>query len=94
MKTKEVIRTLAQTANDLDPATCKALLAVIDGEKRRSRLLSTKAAAEMLGVHVATLRLYGKQGLLTPVRFTARKIRWSEEDISTFMMTGASSNGN
>ncbi len=93
METKEVIRTLAQTANDLDPATCKALLAVIDGEKKRSKLLSTKDASELLGVHVATIRLYGKNGLLTPIKFTARRIRWREDQLQDLMMKGAS-NGN
>ena len=55
----------------------------------RTKLLSTKTAAELLGVHVATLRLYGKQGLIKPVRFTARKIAWNQADLEEFMMKGA-----
>ena len=51
-------------------------------------LITTKKASEILEVSVVTLRKYEKRGLLTPIRYTARRIRWDRKDVETFKMQG------
>ena len=51
-------------------------------------LITTKKASEILEVSVVTLRKYEKKGLLTPIRYTARRIRWDHNEVETFKMQG------
>lgn len=62
-------------------------------ETSKTKLLTTREAAELLGVHPVTLRLYAQKGLIQPVRYTARKIRWRQDTLESFMREGAH-NGN
>jgi DNA-binding transcriptional MerR regulator len=48
----------------------------------KTRLLSTRAAADRLGYSPRTLRLYAQMGLLEPIRMTERgHLRFRERDI-------------
>ena len=55
---------------------------------QKRTLITTKMASEILEVSVVTLRKYEKRGLLTPIRYTARRIRWDRSEVETFKMQG------
>jgi len=49
--------------------------------KRKKGFFSISAVAEMFSVHQQTIRLYEKEGLITPKRSTGNTRLFSEEDI-------------
>ena len=51
---------------------------------KKKRLISTNQAAEILQIHVATVREYARKGVLTPIRFSARKIRFDLDEIEFY----------
>jgi predicted DNA-binding transcriptional regulator AlpA len=55
----------------------------------KPRLLTRKQVAELLGVHVETVKRYTRNGLLNPVNFTARALRYPEAEVFDFMQNGA-----
>lgn len=62
---------------------------LLKGAAGRSKLLTTKQAAEFLNVHPVTLRGWaGKPGFPSPVRYTVRKIRWKEDQLLEFQQNG------
>jgi len=54
----------------------------------KRNLITTKKASEVLGVSTVTLRKYEKKGLLTPIRYSLRRIRWDRDEIETFRLEG------
>ncbi len=46
-----------------------------------AELLTIKQVSEMLQVHPNTLRQWEKKGILSPVRISARIVRYRREDI-------------
>ncbi len=54
----------------------------------RPKMLSRKEVAKMLGVSGETIKRYGRKGLLHPVKFTARAVRYSEAEVLDFMQKG------
>lgn len=52
------------------------------GLKRKKGFYSISAVAEMFSVHQQTIRLYEKQGLITPKRSEGNTRLFSEEDIN------------
>ena len=51
-------------------------------------LITTEQAAEIVGVSTVTLRQYEKKGLLTPIRYSARRIRWDRDEVEAFRRQG------
>lgn len=45
------------------------------------RRLSRKEVAKMLGVHIETIKRYGRAGTLTPLRLSPRCVRYSEREV-------------
>ena len=78
-----------RTALAADPAITlehqKRILDAILKPTITSRLLTTRQACQVLDpdhpLHPVTLRRYEKKGLLHPVRYSARYIRWPEAEI-------------
>src|ERR1700731_1447850 len=50
--------------------------------KRKKGFFSISAVAKMFSVHQQTIRLYEKEGLLTPKRSTGNTRLFSEEDVN------------
>ena len=68
---------------DVSKTERKRLLAAAENEpvKKKQKLLTRKEVAQMLGVHLETVKRYGRQGLLHPIRVTSRMVRYEEEDV-------------
>jgi hypothetical protein len=67
----------------------RILTALKDPAPIRPKMLTRKQVAERLEVHSETVKRYGKKGLLHPVRFTARAVRYLESEVLDFMREGA-----
>jgi len=63
-------------------------------DKKLSKLIGIKEAAEILGVHPATLRRWDKEGVLKAVRIGKRRgvgdRRYRQEDIEDYIEKGDS----
>jgi len=68
----------------------RILKAAKDPTSQALKMLTRKQVASMLGVHIETIKRYGRKGLLHPVKFTARAVRYPEAEILNFMRTGVS----
>jgi hypothetical protein len=55
---------------------------------RRRKLLTTREAASIFNACPETLRRYAKRGLLHPVRYNARRLRWDADELETFLSQG------
>jgi hypothetical protein len=51
-----------------------------------------KQAAAILEVHPVTVRRYANAGLLTPIRITARKVRYDLNEVEELALSGHHSN--
>lgn len=52
------------------------------GDDRRRPVYVISVAAELVGVHPQTLRVYERKGLLDPIRTTGGSRRFSDEDLA------------
>ena len=87
MEVTEAGRTLV--INDATPEEQKRILnAAKDPTPEKQIMLTRKEVAARLGLHTETIKRYGRNGLLHPVRFTARAVRYSEAEILDFMRKG------
>jgi len=51
----------------------------------REKLLTTKAASALAECHPKTLFSWARKGYLTPRRITARRVRWSKNELERFL---------
>ena len=65
------------------PAQLAAVDAVLAGHAAAGpdRLLTTRQACAVLACHRATLFRYARDGRITPVRRSARCLRWRESEV-------------
>ena len=90
-KTKAVIETAIELDSMVTSEQKEELLSVLggDSDKRPKPIpIPTKEAARRLGVCPVTVRRYGESGLLHPIRYTARRIRWDRNEIEMFRDNG------
>ncbi|VGO12415.1 hypothetical protein PDESU_00967 [Pontiella desulfatans] len=82
---KNTTRQLVQLAMDndpeIDPHMTKEFLALLAGKTRRRNLISLKASSAILDCCELTVRRMVKRGQIHPIRFSARRIRYDEEEI-------------
>lgn len=74
------IRQLAQS-DDLTVRQRRAILVALGEMPERRELITSKAACQILGVSLPTLRKWVKLGYLKPIRFSARKIRFCKNEV-------------
>lgn len=56
--------------------------------RTRKALISTKEAASLLECSVMTLYRYEKKGSVSAIRYSARKIRWDKDEVTSFRDNG------
>ncbi len=68
---------------DVTQTERKRLLAAAENEpvKKKQKTLTRKDVAQILAVHPETVKRYGRQGLLHPIRVTSRMVRYEEDDV-------------
>ena len=87
---KEVlIKKVIEYDGQIDDIKANKIVATLNGkEATKSRLLTTRQAAEFLDMHPVTLRALGLSGVLNPIRYSARKLRWPEDMLSEYLYNG------
>lgn len=70
--------------NDRDEAI-ERLLTPRPDRPTRDKMLTTRAACQMAGVHPKTLFRWEEKGYLHPKRITPSRIRWSRTELETFL---------
>ena len=57
--------------------------------KQRREVITAKKAMELLGISRPTLRAYVRQGLLTQINISSRKVRFAQEQVEHLASYGA-----
>ena len=57
--------------------------------KQRREVITAKRAMELLGISRPTLRAYVRQGLLTQINLSSRKVRFAQEQVEQLASYGA-----
>ena len=65
------------------------VVAVMEWPDARHGVFAISVAAELAGVHPQTLRLYEREGLVTPVRSDGGTRRYSGEDVERLRLIAA-----
>ena len=90
MECIKIIRVALESDPTATPEDRRRILAALrPSKKERIKTITTAAAAEILETHICTVRRWGKQGLLTPIRLSSRKIRWSLDEAERLASSGA-----
>ena len=86
---KYLINKVIEYDGEIDDLKAKKMVAILNGkEAAKSRLLTTRQAAEYLGMHPVTLRTLGINGVLKPIRYSARKLRWPQDRLTEYLYNG------
>lgn len=51
---------------------------------KKKKLITTKQAADIIGVHPETLRKLAQKGTIPVIRYSARKLRYDREEIENY----------
>ncbi len=92
MQSRDMIIAALNADPTATPADKKRILAAIeDKPTRKEKMLTTKQACELLGgIHQITLRRLEQRQILTPVRYSKRRLRWKESELLDFLSIGIS----
>lgn len=87
-QTIEAIRMLLTADPTVDELKRRDVLAACNRVQRHRKLVTARKAAETLGCHPKTVERYAKRGLLTVIRFSARKLRYDLDELEAFASDG------
>jgi hypothetical protein len=84
-----LINKIIESDDTLSKNLTKKILAILDGkEATKAPLLTTRQAADYLQMHPVSLRMLGQKGVLKPIRYSARKLRWPEDMLTEYLYNG------
>lgn len=87
--TKKLIRLVLDTDDSVsEDHRLKILRALSERPALPPKLLTRKDVAIILGVHTETVKRYTRRGLLRQINFTARKVRYDQEEVLLFASSG------
>ena len=90
MQSAPIIRATIQSDPSIPSEQRERLLAALEPSKPATEKMITRLdVAGMLNCHPETVKRYGKKGLLHPVRFSARAVRYPESEVLSLMRNGA-----
>ena len=74
------------SAGIADPAErSEAIAALKERADRRDKMLTTRAACQLAEVNPKTLFRWERKGYLHPRRITPSRVRWSRNELETFL---------
>ena len=94
MRTETItaVQVMVRTVLAADPTVTaeetSRILKACQAQTPRRDLLTARAAAAILGIHLRTLQTYGRQGKLTPIKYGTRRIRWDRAEVERFAAFG------
>ena len=85
-----IIETALRSDETLSSEETRSILKKLqsDHPKQKPRSGTIKDTAKILELHPVTIRRYAKAGLLTPIRITARKVRYDLGEVERLALTG------
>ncbi len=83
-----MIKAVVESATTLPPQHRRRILAALLGEPEKSRLITSKEACEILGISKPTLSDWAKKGRITPIRRSARSIRYAAAEVERLAREG------
>ncbi len=87
-ETLDVIRTILVADETVPKDKIDIVLRNFRQMKTHRHLIGAKQAMEILGVSRPTLRAYVKQGFISQIGFSSRKVRFDEDEIRSFSDNG------
>ena len=87
-ETQAAIRLLLLADNSVDATKRAEVLSACIRIQRHRKLITLRRTAEILGCHGRTVERYARRGLLTPIRYSQRMIRYDLEEVQTFAING------
>lgn len=85
------IRMLAEADPETDAETVSRIVAACKPQRKRRDLINAKEACSILGLGSRmTLYNWMKRGIVHPIRFTARKVRYDRYEIESIATNGVS----
>lgn len=87
-ETLDVIRTILTADETVPKDKIETALRNFRQMKTHRRLIGARQAMEILGVSRPTLRGYVKQGFVSQIGFSSRKVRFDEDEIRSFADNG------
>lgn len=89
MQSTPVIKAAIESDPTATPEQRERILAALKEPKPvTEKMLTRKQVASLLGVHVESVKRYGRKKLLNPVRFSSRAVRYSEAEVLSLMRNG------
>lgn len=87
------LRLLIESDASITPEHRREILKVCsrDPSRKRRRLGTIREVAELLTCCPRTVERYAKNGLLTPIRYSPRKIRYDMDEVEALMGKGIQS---
>ena len=82
------IKSLLRALSIESERQARILAACRDGAEVSDAMITTRAAAGLLGVHPKTVFRYRARGLLRPVVRSARCIRWRQSEVAALANGG------
>lgn len=87
-ETLDVIRSILAADETVPKDKIDIVLRTFRQMKTHRHLIGARQAMEILGVSRPTLRAYVKQGGISQIGFSSRKVRFDEEEIRSFADNG------
>ncbi len=89
MQSTPVIKAAIESDPTATPEQRERILAALKETKPAAdKMLTRKQVASLLGVHVESVKRYGRKKLLNTVRFSSRAVRYSEAEVLNLMRNG------
>jgi hypothetical protein len=78
--TIDTVTRIIQSDPGTTPEQIKAVLKACQAKLVRRRLGTKHDAAKILGLHPESVKRYARRGLLTPIKITARRVRYDLDE--------------
>lgn len=89
MQSAPIIETTIENDPTATPEQKRQIRAIIHGGQKKRRLVTTKRACSANDdCHPITLRRLAKRGILHPVYYSRRKVRWDLDEVEAFANNG------
>jgi len=93
-ETLKTIKLALESDNTVERTLKSRILAACVGTSAPKDLVTSKQARDILGISQPTLLSYSRQGLLTQIRFSCRRIRYDKREVLYLAEHGANNNAN
>lgn len=87
--TKEIIRLALESDPTVESWHKNAIMKAVSPKPTKKELLTTAQAADLLGVTRPTLLRYVKDGKLSRIEYSSRKMRYDKEEVVRLINIGA-----